>query len=38
MAAGLSMPTEHIAEFRKQINEFAASLPTDISSNHTSGL
>ena len=30
MAAGLSMPTEHIAEFRKQINEFAASLPTDM--------
>ena len=30
MAAGLSMPTEHIAEFRRQINEFAASLPTDM--------
>lgn len=30
MAAGLSLPTENIGAFRRQINEFAASLPMDM--------
>lgn len=30
MAIGFSMPTEHLTEFRRQINAFAASLPGEM--------